>query len=129
MLDSEEESVLLNVLDSTHGAFVHAITATDAGLLIHDGGTVAYDLDDILLADVHANAASRTFVGVDDGTGHVVSYQLSKQWGRLGATTSWLASLCQNVVSNLEMNFPYRSDRNIVCTMLRYTTLWSALHM
>ena len=56
--------------NSSHGAFLEALAASDASVLIHDLGDTAGNLQNLLRAGVYANTAADAFVFSDNGMGH-----------------------------------------------------------
>lgn len=65
-----EELVLGNLGDSTHGALLDAVAATDASILVDSLSNAVHDVDNALRASVGADAAANALVRINNRMSH-----------------------------------------------------------
>ena len=64
--------VLDDLRDGAHGAFLDAVAARNAGILVHNVSLAANNLEHFLRAGVDADATANALIGIDNRVRHVI---------------------------------------------------------
>lgn len=64
--------VLDDLRDGAHGAFLDAVAARNAGILVHNVSLAANNLEHFLRAGVDADATANALIGIDNRVRHII---------------------------------------------------------
>ena len=70
--------VLDDLRDGAHGAFLDAVAARNAGILVHNVSLAANNLEHFLRAGVDADATANALIGIDNRVRHVILLLVQK---------------------------------------------------